>query len=133
MISIQFSSDPVRPLIASSLGDVTSFSQDQVNITIGQNLLTIIDTKLLIHCEASGVPVPKIAWTRGNETLPSDGRMSAKNGTLVIVEVETSDSGNYTCTADNTAGTASVSSNVTVAGKKVIPHHACGKILCSQS
>ena len=97
-----------------------SFNQDQVNITIGQNLLTIIDTKLLIHCEASGVPVPKIAWTRGNETLPSDGRMSVKNGILVVVEVETSDSGNYTCIAKNTAGTASVSSNVTVAGKKII-------------
>lgn len=112
----------MRPHIASSLGDVTSFSQDLVNITIGQNLLTIIDTKLSIHCEASGVPVPKIAWTRGNETLPSDGRMSVQNGTLVLVEMETSDSGNYTCTAENTAGRASVSSNITVAGKQVQFH-----------
>ena len=112
-------SDPVRPHIASSLGNVTSFSQDPVNITIGQNLLTIIDTKLSIYCGASGVPVPKIAWTRGNESLPSDGRMSVKNGTLVIVEVETSDIGEYTCTAENTAGRASLSSNVTVGGKQV--------------
>lgn len=112
-------SDPVPPHIASSLGNVTSFSQDPVNITIGQNLLTIIDTKLSIYCGASGVPVPKIAWTRGNESLPSDGRMSVKNGTLVIVEVETSDSGEYTCTAENTAGRASLSSNVTVGGKQV--------------
>jgi len=103
----------------SSLGEVMSFTQDPINITIGQNLLTIIDTKLSIHCEASGVPVPKIAWTRGNESLPSDGRMSVKNGTLVIVEMETSDSGNYSCTAENTAGRASVSSNVTVAGERV--------------
>lgn len=120
LISKQFLTEPVGPRIASSLGDVTSFNQDQVNITIGQNLLTITDTKLLIHCEASGVPVPKIAWIRGNETLPSDGRMSAKNGILVVVEVETSDSGNYTCIAENTAATASVSSNVTVAGKEII-------------
>ena len=119
MISVRCLSDPVRPHIASSLGNVTSFSQDPVNITIGQNLLTIIDTKLSIYCEASGVPVPKIAWTRGNESLPSDGRMSVKNGTLVIVEVETSDIGEYTCTAENTAGRASLSSNVTVGGKQV--------------
>lgn len=98
------------------LGDITSVSQDSVNITIGQDLLTVIDNTLSIYCTASGIPVPKITWTRGNETLPSDGRMSVKNGTLVIVELETSDSGNYTCSALNTAGTASVSSNVTVAG-----------------
>ena len=95
---------------------MTSYSQDPVNITIGQNLLTVIDTTLSIYCAASGIPVPKISWTRGNETLPSDGRMSVKNGTLVIVEIETSDSGNYTCFAANTAGTAAVSSNITIAG-----------------
>lgn len=115
--------DPVRPQITSSVGEVTSFNQEQVNITIGQNLLTLIDTKLSIKCPANGIPIPKITWTKGNETLPSDGRMTVKNGTLVIVELETSDSGNYTCSSENAAGIASMSSNVTIAGKGNILVH----------
>ena len=90
-----------------------------MNITIGQNLSTLIDTKLIINCTVKGIPVPKVTWTRGNETLPSDGRMMVKNGSLVIVELETSDSGNYTCFSENQVGKASVSSTVTVAGKHV--------------
>ena len=90
-----------------------------MNITIGQNLSTLIDTKLTINCVVKGIPVPKVTWTRGNETLPSDGRMMVKNGSLVIVELETSDSGNYTCFSENPVGTASVSSTVTVTGKHV--------------
>lgn len=115
-MSIKIVLDPVRPQIISTHGDITSYSQDPVNVTIGQNLLAVIDTTLSIYCAASGIPLPKITWIRGNETLPSDGRMSVKNGTLFIIEVETSDSGNYTCSADNTAGAAAVSSNVTFAG-----------------
>lgn len=90
-----------------------------MNITIGQNLSTLTDTKLIINCTVKGIPVPKVTWTRGNETLPSDGRMMVKNGSLVIVELETSDSGNYTCFSENPVGTASVSSTVTVTGKHV--------------
>lgn len=109
---------------------MTSFDQKTVNITIGQNLSTLIDTKLTINCTVKGVPVPKVTWTRGNETLPSDGRMIVKNGTLVIVELETSDSGNYTCFSENPVGKASVSSTVTVAGKHVsLSKHKAGNYL----
>lgn len=113
-------SEPVRPKITSSLGDVAWFSEDPVNITVGQDLLTLIDTKLSIYCAVRGIPIPKITWARGNQTLPSDGRMNVKNGTLLIVELETSDSGNYTCSAQNPTGIASVSSIITVAGEEVI-------------
>ncbi|XP_068741513.1 hemicentin-1-like isoform X2 [Montipora capricornis] len=107
--------EPIAPQIFSLRGDFTSFDQNPVNITIGQKLLTLIDTKLVINCPVKGIPIPKVTWTKGNETLPSDGRMTVKNGNLVIVELQTSDSGKYTCSSENSVGKAAASSNVTVA------------------
>ena len=46
--------------------------------------------------------------------------MTVRNGTLIIVEVETSDGGKYTCSSQNSAGITEASSNVSVAGKQVI-------------
>ena len=111
-------SEPVAPQIIHSVGNITSVTEGTVNITIGQNLLTVIDTKLSINCTVKGIPIPHVTWTKGNQTLPSDGRMTLRNGTLVIVELETSDSGNYTCSSKNSAGMATSSSNVNVKGKK---------------
>ena len=111
-------SEPVAPQIIHSVGNITSVTGGTVNIAIGQNLLTVIDTKLSINCTVKGIPIPKVTWTKGNQTLPSDGRMTLRNGTLVIVELETSDSGNYTCSSKNSAGMAASSSNVNVKGKK---------------
>ena len=113
-------SDPVSPQIIYSLGDVAWFSEKPVNITIGQHLVTLVDTVLSIHCAAKGIPIPKVTWARGNQSLPSDGRMNVKNGTLLIVKLETSDGGKYTCSAQNSAGIASESSIVTVAGEAKI-------------
>ena len=113
-------SESVSPQITSSFGDVAWFSEKPVNITIGQLLVTLVDTELSIHCAVRGIPIPKVTWARGNQSLPSDGRMNVKNGTLLIVELETSDSGKYTCSAENPAGIASESSIVTVVGEAKI-------------
>ena len=115
-LSLCFVAAPFRPTILLSFGDVESLNQGPVRITIGQNLLTLIESELSVICPVNGLPTAIITWRKGNETLPSDGRMAIRNGTLFIAELEVSDTGTYTCFAENSKGNATVSSNVTVAG-----------------
>ncbi|XP_053313351.1 matrix-remodeling-associated protein 5 [Spea bombifrons] len=60
-----------------------------------------------VSCEAKGEPVPKITWlTPANKPIPalSDKYQIYRDGTLLIQKVQRSDSGNYTCVAQNSGG-----------------------------
>ncbi|XP_053562418.1 matrix-remodeling-associated protein 5 [Bombina bombina] len=60
-----------------------------------------------VPCEAKGEPVPKITWlSPANRPIPalSDKYQVYKDGTLLIQKAQRSDSGNYTCLAQNNAG-----------------------------
>ncbi|XP_043926479.1 immunoglobulin superfamily member 10 [Protopterus annectens] len=76
---------------------------------------------LLLHCLASGIPKPKIAWTLPNGyTLdrPQINRkyMLLENGTLVVRETNVHDRGNYICKAQNEAGDSIITVPVIVIG-----------------
>lgn len=58
-------------------------------------------------CEASGYPLPVIAWTRGGSPLPLDRRhVVLSTGTLRITRVAAHDEGQYECQAVSPVGTA---------------------------
>ncbi|KAL1777981.1 hypothetical protein HispidOSU_018035 [Sigmodon hispidus] len=67
---------------------------------------------LQIHCMALGVPKPKIIWERPGHSPLSKARerkthgseLLYPQGTLVIQDLKTSDSGVYKCTAQNSLG-----------------------------
>lgn len=73
----------------------------------------------LLTCKANGQPSPTITWLSPNIhiiALPaSDKYQLTTNGNLQIHKVQQLDSGNYTCLAKNTAGTAKKVVNVEVA------------------
>lgn len=52
-------------------------------------------------CLATGDPLPSITWTYDGRVLPSP------QGVLTFISVLRGDTGTYTCTAANTAGTVS--------------------------
>ncbi|PIO36593.1 hypothetical protein AB205_0081880 [Aquarana catesbeiana] len=62
---------------------------------------------ITVSCEAKGEPVPKITWlSPSSKPIPasSDKYLIYQDGTLLIQKAQRSDSGNYTCLAQNNGG-----------------------------
>ena len=58
-----------------------------------------------LECQASGYPVPAIAWTKDGDRLPSrDRHIVLPSGTLRVVYASPSDHGQYECQAINIIG-----------------------------
>uniref|UniRef100_G3PMZ3 ADAMTS-like 3 n=1 Tax=Gasterosteus aculeatus TaxID=69293 RepID=G3PMZ3_GASAC len=85
---------------------------------IGQSaLLTNATRSLTIRCPAGGVPPPKVSWTKdGAPLLPADRVSWDISGGLHILQPRVSDRGQYKCTATNTLGSDSETSQLLVAG-----------------
>ncbi|XP_033100233.1 Down syndrome cell adhesion molecule-like protein 1 homolog isoform X2 [Anneissia japonica] len=82
---------------------------------------------VMLHCQASGKPVPLITWTtpgpdRAPIQAPSTDSQSVQalgNGSLVIMAITSDQSGTYTCSASNTVGTDTSSAIITVQSSPV--------------
>uniref|UniRef100_A0A671UMA6 Ig-like domain-containing protein n=1 Tax=Sparus aurata TaxID=8175 RepID=A0A671UMA6_SPAAU len=64
---------------------------------------------ITLSCEASGVPKPKVVWSKGRQPLPRDhsSLQSEPDGYLHIPHPTTEDAGIYICTATSPVGYAS--------------------------
>ncbi|XP_029819877.1 hemicentin-1, partial [Manacus vitellinus] len=74
-----------------------------------------VDQSVTLQCEAEGSPGPEISWHKdGQQILESLRRRVLSTGALQIVFVQPGDSGRYTCTATNAAGSSSSSTQLAV-------------------
>ncbi|NWI93347.1 HMCN1 protein, partial [Pitta sordida] len=74
-----------------------------------------VDQSVTLQCEAEGSPGPEISWHKdGQQIMESLRRRVLSTGALQIVFVQPGDSGRYTCTATNPAGSSSSSTELAV-------------------
>ena len=71
-----------------------------------------------LRCEIKGQPPPEMSWFLDGEELreSADYRLPG-NGSLIIVEMKSSLSGEYLCLAENLAGSANVTVDLRYGGE----------------
>ena len=82
-------------------------------VRIGNNVTVFGKSLLMLFCNASGVPRPRIEWSRENgkierKYLKQDNLLLPRNAEL---------SGKYVCKASNFAGETQIASNILFQGK----------------
>ena len=97
--------------------ELTAFPRSDRDIVSGENLV--------VSCTARGRPQPVILWKRNGTLLTVDKnirflRLSDGRSELQITNFIESDSGPYTCTANNTLGNSLASFQVNLIGKLVL-------------
>ncbi|XP_065332299.1 roundabout homolog 2-like isoform X2 [Cloeon dipterum] len=95
--------------IAKALLEVTSVDDNPPPlIQIGPSNQTLpVNTKAVLPCSVSGDSEPKVRWSKDgvNLNLDKTGRVSVSDkGTLIIDELQMSDTGLFTCTAYSESG-----------------------------
>ncbi|XP_062988138.1 immunoglobulin superfamily member 10 [Elgaria multicarinata webbii] len=87
-----------------------------------RNIRTMAGVAVQLHCMALGIPNPEITWelpdhsllSTGSKGRPSGSELLHPQGTLVIQNPKSSDSGTYKCMAKNQLGSDSTVTNVQV-------------------
>uniref|UniRef100_A0A8C3XYG7 Hemicentin-1 n=1 Tax=Catharus ustulatus TaxID=91951 RepID=A0A8C3XYG7_CATUS len=80
-----------------------------------EEYVVAVDQSVTLQCEAEGYPGPEISWHKdGQQITESMQRRILSTGALQILFVQPEDSGRYTCTVANPAGSSTSSMELTV-------------------
>ncbi|XP_074490966.1 hemicentin-1 isoform X1 [Sebastes fasciatus] len=80
-----------------------------------KNYVAPVDSSVTLHCQADGSPPPSVTWHKDGQPLSESVRQRVlSSGSLQIAFIQPSDTGRYTCTAANAAGTVSHEMSLTV-------------------
>ncbi|KAK3506808.1 hypothetical protein QTP70_028372 [Hemibagrus guttatus] len=74
-----------------------------------------VDGSVTLHCQTEGYPTPSVSWYKDGKPLSESVRHRVlSSGSLHLVFAQPGDTGLYTCTAANVAGSLSLEMSVTV-------------------
>ncbi|KAK2835266.1 hypothetical protein Q5P01_015750 [Channa striata] len=77
--------------------------------------LALVDSSVTLQCQADGSPAPSVTWHKDGQPLSGSLRQRVlSSGSLQIAFIQPTDTGRYTCTAANAAGTVSFEMSLTV-------------------
>ncbi|KAM6962600.1 hemicentin-1 [Aplochiton taeniatus] len=80
-----------------------------------QKYVAPLDSSVTLLCQAKGSPPPSFTWHKDSQPLGESVRQRVLNsGSLQIALAQPGDTGRYTCTAANAAGTTSLEMSLTV-------------------
>lgn len=76
-------------------------------VSFGRIINTPWKEDIILECLKVGVPTPSVLWQQNSaplETSKNEKKKIAKNGTLIIRDVQRADEANYSCSVENTWG-----------------------------
>ncbi|XP_066903525.1 basement membrane-specific heparan sulfate proteoglycan core protein isoform X5 [Halyomorpha halys] len=73
-----------------------------------------VGNSLLLQCRVTGIPIPKITWSRADNLNLPYNVVPSSGGVLRFNRVNLNDAGEYICTAENEAGRATLSAHIEV-------------------
>lgn len=112
--------EPEKPLInVPKNGKVFPVSVTTPAIlNVGDNITGLTNNTIQLKCPVSGIPKPKITWSRNGKEILTGGRYNIDgSGTLIVVQLNKEDAGLFSCHAHNRFGKDSRTTKVDVAGK----------------
>ncbi|KAK7149098.1 hypothetical protein R3I93_013186 [Phoxinus phoxinus] len=108
----------IRAHVHLTVGVLVEFKLEPEQTTVYQGHTAVL------HCQASGDPQPYIQWSIRDRLLSSSSSsrfQKMPNGSLVISDVSTDDTGMYTCIAGNTCSIRDTTAQLYVVEKPVHP------------
>ena len=101
------------PVISTADQSLRILQSGSFTVDVGSSVTTVARNALSIRCNATGVPTPKIYWSK-------DGRSLDTRGSLYIISsLVLADSGRYQCTVSNIDGADNKDIRVNVLGKRM--------------
>ena len=108
-----------KPRIETSTGRVVGLEGiEEAVVKIGQDLRVVEGLIVRLVCPVRGFPTPEVSWFLNDRIVKTSGRflVDTRSNSLIVDGIQLQDTGQVSCTASNSAGSATASSYISIIG-----------------